>query len=409
MSMVRLPRVSVWCLVLSTALFAQRDMELRFSVIVSGFGLKGATCLVPPSYRVIDVIEIACRESGTPSDQLDIRRVSVKSARYSDTLDLLRFTSNGDLSQNPLVEEGMHIHLEPARRIVTITGAIAGKKDLVFPLKEAETLGNIVSLIRFSEAADTTVLLLTRPDGATEPVPATLFRSTVLQGGEVVTIQARKEIVPYYSAEVSGEVASPGTLPIQPGITKATDLLASCGGATVRGDLSRCCILRKSKMDPLAPATASGVPGLTIQNETRTAFFKVNATNEHALVVLKDHPDAVVEDGDEVHVPAIETRVYVGGAVKTPGAYTWAPGQDQDHYISMAGGYSRNADRGKTQTITRYGSAATITSKGAVDAGDILAVSEKDRERRFRAVLSVLGTLALITTSSISIAGFIRD
>jgi protein involved in polysaccharide export with SLBB domain len=163
-------------------------------------------------------------------------------------------------------------------------------------------------------------------------------------------------------------------------------------------------------MHPLADSAAQRpAPVLSIQTEISTAQSKINTTNEHALILLTDNPEVLIEDGDELHVPAIERYVYVGGAVRTPGACAWVAGQKKDYYISMAGGYARNADRWKTETITRYGSASKIARKNAIDAGDILTIPEKDREKRFRLFLSVLGTLALVTSSSVSIASFIKE
>lgn len=72
--------------------------------------------------------------------------------------------------------------------------------------------------------------------------------------------------------------------------------------------------------------------------------------------------DIILKPGDVVTVPEYSAVVKVQGAVIAPMSVQYKPGEDLDYYIANAGGYARNADKGRVSV--RYANGAATTTDG---------------------------------------------
>jgi polysaccharide biosynthesis/export protein len=79
-----------------------------------------------------------------------------------------------------------------------------------------------------------------------------------------------------------------------------------------------------------------------------------------AVLRSPDHPNnLVLQDGDSMVVPEFNPVVLVRGAVNAPSAVLYRQGADLGYYIRNAGGYARDADKGRVHVRYANGSANT--------------------------------------------------
>jgi polysaccharide export outer membrane protein len=120
---------------------------------------------------------------------------------------------------------------------------------------------------------------------------------------------------------VTGEVRFPGVYSLKSKGERLSDVLQRAGGLTSEGYADGVFFLRKRG--------ALGRIGIDLPKVLKEAGFRDNL---------------ILQDGDSIDVPAFNNVVTVGGAVNSPVAVAYVPGQDLDFYIRAAGGLNTKAD-----------------------------------------------------------------
>lgn len=87
------------------------------------------------------------------------------------------------------------------------------------------------------------------------------------------------------------------------------------------------------------------------------AAGRVNLDLAEALRRPGQAEDLMLQPGDSLHVPEYIPIVKVVGAVNSPASVRYEQGKDFNHYISNAGGYTNNADKGRASVRYADGSA----------------------------------------------------
>lgn len=124
---------------------------------------------------------------------------------------------------------------------------------------------------------------------------------------------------------------------------------------------------------------------------------------------VDDFPDMVLEDGDRLFIPFRPATVSVMGAVYNSNAFLYKPGKTVAEYLTLAGGPSRDGDKGHAFVLRANG--ATISNKHSSNLfvndfnnlrlmpGDTIVVPEKlDRGavlRGFKDWSTIFGQFAL--------------
>jgi polysaccharide biosynthesis/export protein len=105
--------------------------------------------------------------------------------------------------------------------------------------------------------------------------------------------------------------------------------------------------------------------------------------------VLKDpkfRDNLILSGGDSIFIPEYTPVVYVNGAVNAPMSVTYVEGKNLDYYISAAGGYKRNGDKGRAYVTQPSGKVESVNtafwilpdSKPRPLAGGAIFVPERD-------------------------------
>lgn len=207
--------------------------------------------------------------------------------------------------------------------------------------------------------------------------------------------------------EVTGEVAFPGPFPIESG-ERLSDLIERFGGflddaylpaAVFTRDETR--RLQAEQLDRMADRLESDLARLSVPSG-RAASSSDLARRDAALeaasrlvaeirmteatgrmVIRLDEAerlrgtddDVVLNDGDRLHVPKTPGFVMVMGQVHNPTAFRYDEGKGRGHYVRLAGGTTRFADKGKTYVVKADGSVDN-RSGVRIGPGDVIIVPE---------------------------------
>jgi protein involved in polysaccharide export with SLBB domain len=121
------------------------------------------------------------------------------------------------------------------------------------------------------------------------------------------------------------------------------------------------------------------------------------------------HEDVILQAGDSLHLPEYDPTVRVLGAVNAPTSLIHRPGWDVDRYVAAAGGYARQADKGRAYVVQPSGQLESVArrfllpdSKPKPGPGGLVYVPERDPTER-RDWAGLLGSVAQILASTIAL------
>jgi protein involved in polysaccharide export with SLBB domain len=206
---------------------------------------------------------------------------------------------------------------------------------------------------------------------------------------------------------VSGEVAFPGSYPIEEG-ERLSDLIERFGGFLEEAYLPAAQFhrvdirtLQEEQLSRMADQLESDLARLSVTPQ-RAASAAEAAQRQAALesgaqlaeelrrteatgrMVIKLAPaeelvsteqDLVLADGDRLNVPKKPDFVAVMGQVNNPTAFQYEKGKRASHFIRLAGGMTSFGDRRKTYVVKADGSVKPGT-RTRIDPGDVIVVPE---------------------------------
>jgi protein involved in polysaccharide export with SLBB domain len=254
----------------------------------------------------------------------------------------------------------------------------------------------------------------------------------VLKSGDVVTIFSKHDILlPVQKhttfVRVSGEVNAPGVYRMNPGET-LRDVVERAGGLTPNSYLFAAEFKRLSTRDIQAKQLKSSVERMraeleasnnaaslpaagAVQNvamaesqtqmraQERLLDLLANAEPSGRIVLgikpgaksVEDLPSMVVEDGDDVMIPATIASVQVTGEVYNPSSLRFQDGKRLVDYLHDSGGPNRTADESRMFVIradgtvvarqNRHSSGSGSFEKMVLMPGDAIAVPPKLNKR----------------------------
>ncbi|GIW50698.1 MAG: capsule polysaccharide transporter [Gemmatimonadales bacterium] len=151
---------------------------------------------------------------------------------------------------------------------------------------------------------------------------------------------------------LSGEVRFPGTYSLLTKDERLASLLQRAGGLTPQ-------------------AYPNGIQFFRTQN----GIGRIPVDLPQVLRNPRHRDNLVLVAGDSIHIPQYIPTVRVEGAVNAPTAVPYAPGQGVGYYVAAAGGFARNADKGKTFVRQPNGS---VEVKGRPQPGAVVVVPTRD-------------------------------
>ena len=363
-----------------------------FEIVVSGEverpGMLQATAL----RRVHDVI----LDSGGITARGSTRRVLVTRKGIEREIDLLAFQLRGDVTQNPLMEEGLKIHVPARAGSVTLTGAVRrpGEYELG-PTASLRALLELVGGVSQSAADGDARLTRVGPDGRKETFP--LEMRSALKPPADVTLQPGDAIFVPPISVLQDLVEVRGAFNGTPESTKAT----VAGKATI---LQRVELAQGERVRDVVVK----VGGAAAYADLRLALVERNGVTGprqripidlHRLLVEKDEaPNITLQNGDVVVLPVVEDRVFVLGEVKTPGAHDFRPDLTPREYVALAGGATNRGRLDNSVVTFRNGRTYAMADAPPLEPGAVVTVPEV-AVKWWQDYLTIMSTIATLATA----------
>ena len=149
-----------------------------------------------------------------------------------------------------------------------------------------------------------------------------------------VTILIQPEFELQRAVKITGEVWFPGTYALTSKDELVTDLIDRAGGVLPTAYVEGARFFRR------------------LDNAGRLNMELTRATAE-----LRGRHDIILQPGDSLNIPEYNPTARVFGAVNSPTSALYKRGVDLAYYVANAGGYARNADKGRVSVRYANGSA----------------------------------------------------
>lgn len=179
-----------------------------------------------------------------------------------------------------------------------------------------------------TEPSGTSYRYLPGPQGRANGAP-----EIKLEPFDRVTILRQPDFELQRMVEIRGEVEFPATYALRTRTERLSDLVKRAGGVKETAYLAGARLVREED-----------------------SAGSVNIDLEAAIRSPGGREDLILRPGDQVTVPEYNSVVKVQGAVVAPVSVQYRPGMGMDYYIANAGGYSRNADKGRVSVRYANGS-----------------------------------------------------
>ena len=185
---------------------------------------------------------------------------------------------------------------------------------------------------------------------------------------------------------IQGEVNFPGTYSLTSREERVSDLIRKAGGLTAfaysQGTRLTRVVTgeeRRQLADMQAIITAETDSDETVRGRF-TGTYTVSIDLDKALAKPGSGVDVVLREGDVLTVPGRSNVVRIHGAVMYPTAVSYDPSMRGRDYIKVAGGYSKDASRGKTYVVNMGGRAKRLRCGTKVEPGAEIYVPEKKKK-----------------------------
>jgi len=399
--------------------------ELRsFRVYVLGAIRQPTVMTANGTDRVFDLLQRA----GGILDTGTVRGIQI--IRDGDSrpivVDLQRYLSMGDRSMNPLVKGGDRVIVPTRneRNVIEIRGEVPQQGTYVF--LEGDSLSTLVRFaggflpsakldsvlfVRVAETGGTveqTYLDLTtwrdRLDGT-----EVLVGDVLLRAGDRLFVRTIPKWRERHEIVVMGEVPYPGKYPLQPGVTRLTEVIERAGGFTPRASLEDATIIRTSEIN-VEDKEFRRLEKMQVaeMSESELQYFKtksreirgVMSVNFHNLFVKGDDGNnPVLRDGDSIYIPERSMYVNVTGSVRNPGRIVYRPGLSYQSYVDLAGGYGFRADKKATLVVKVKGDAFPAQSENySLEPGDNIVVLDEPEGKFIEVFTKSLTILTQLVT-----------
>lgn len=312
----------------------------------------------------------------------------------------------GDEDENtlePLIAEFLK------ERSVFVRGAV--RKPGAYPVSAGANLENILAMAGgTSIEANTRNIEISRAlptDAKTDTLPSEHKRLQVnlastdagtigLGAGDTVRINQKYRRVEDNHVLIVGEISNPGTYDVMPGDTLGS-LLARSGGLTAQAYPDGTIFSRTSERkreegrfqaqardlemrlaselensdEEKRPGTREVMAAKDLISQLRQAQALGRITIEANPEVLAKKPelDILLESGDRIYIPKRPMTVRVAGEVLSPAALQFRSGVSPVEYITQAGGYTYNADKGRAFVVYPDGSARPLSGTRSSSGG----------------------------------------
>lgn len=440
-----------------------RKARLVYVTLKGNVAFPG-TYAVPASMRVSTLLAVTrqpwlLRRDGSPSDEL--RRMGASTAFQAATNELARAV-RPDLTpyamRNIVVRHRQGVSLvdlalssmpngarfDPHLRegdvvtvpfdseevpTISVTGAVVSPTTLAYKSGDRASLLLAVAGGALQDADLDRVLLVQSSGGGAQVL---LVDSALSMQGPDVLLEPGASIIVERKAyagepmrqgvvEVYGEVSRPGTVVIEPGVTRLAEAVRMAGGPDANASLSLSYVVRPESTVPSERELEDRgnrrfmYSDLTLEDTLRYRMDQmyrlpfVSCNVESALRDTAGSDNITLQHGDIIVIEDTPSRVYVYGQVNRPGFVTFVPGKTLAWYVDRAGGYGTGAERPRARVIKGRSNVWVEDRDAVVEPGDEIYVPRPPdipasvEIQTYAAVAAIASAIALLATTFVTI------
>ncbi len=393
----------------------------RIKVSLIGNVLKPSTHILSSSSRLFDLFAIS--KGVTPSS--DLRNITVRTRNgIVQKYDLLRFLRLGDMSQNPLLNDGDIIIVDKAERFVGLLGHI--KYSGNYEYKPNETINEIINLaggLMFKAFTDSIEIVRFTKDGKNQ---YSLYYSyeyiknnnLIIEPNDLIVVREIPQYFDLQYVEIKGFVRYPGVYKITKGKTTLSEIIKEAGGFLDNASLVNSTLFRNEldtipdpeyerlKLIPRAEMTDDEYDYL--KAKSRQKIGKVVVDFENLFLNNKKDEDVILKSGDVIKIPEEKEYVTIIGQVVNPGNIPFKDKLKVEDYINLSGGYGWRAVESDVRVIkSNTGEWVEADEVQRLNPGDIIWVPEKTPPPKFWDVfttsLQVIGQIAAVVAATVAV------
>lgn len=292
-----------------------------------------------------------------------------------DLYDMFIFGRNTSLSR---LRSGDVVFVGPKSAEVAVSGGV--NNPMIYEVIEGETIANVINFAGgFSQTdeSDARIILSNRANNTDSNTSYQILQNNMLSqrlakhNDNIYIPFYKQNFAPSKAVKISGMVRYPGTYFIDEGdrLSKVIDL---AGGLKENAYTFAGTLLRKSTKEVqqayykktyqdtvsfLAANLGNQTTGMysaasdgamkIILEELRSSEPSGRVIAEFDPYILKNEPhkDILLENQDEIHIPAFTNYIFLLGEFKNPGVHKYVNTLSVNNYIQQAGGFSKFSDK----------------------------------------------------------------
>ncbi|MDE6339817.1 MAG: SLBB domain-containing protein [Muribaculaceae bacterium] len=244
-------------------------------------------------------------------------------------------------------------------------------------------------------------------------------REFVLKPYDRITVRQSPGYTRQREVSVAGEVLFPGSYTLQKRNERLSDLVARAGGTINEAYLKGASLRRRLTDDEVK--TRENVLRVTLQNQEGNDSIskaKINVSNVYNvginLPMALAHPgstyDMVLQPGDQLFVPEIQSTVKISGDVMYPNTVVYEEGKKVSYYINQAGGYGSQARKNKCFIVYMNGQVAKVKRNTIVEPGAHIIVPSKPESKgtNWEKILTFVSGFGSLATMAAAVATMFR-
>lgn len=374
----------------------------QFRVHVCGAVATPGSYLVPATARVADAIFVAGGLLRRARARWDTTSVTVGSKRRIGLIgdqspaaerpvDLALFEQAGEVKANPYLRDGDVVWVpfkeEGPSEIGVFGGVFSPGLFEYMPGDRVADLMKLAGGVRAS--AKVSEAYLVHADGQRLFVHDAALLETEVQPGDRLYVPMEPERQRFGTVTLKGEVAEPGSYPVEIGRTTLREVLGQAGGVLPSAALSSARLIRAPNYefrDPekerlLRPRDQGNILERDYVERALTAAYErwlgTTVVLDLSRLLEDDNPDddVVLQDGDVLEVPQQPLGIRMLGYVNQSGETPYHLGWKLDDYLQAVGGVNRAGRKAHTRVVkASTGSIVFYSSEVRLDPGDIIYV-----------------------------------
>lgn len=290
------------------------------------------------------------------------------------------------------------------RGTVTIEGQVAFPGE--YPYAENSTLEDVIlaagGLIEGASTARVDIARRIVDPSAVEQTPqiAEIFNVAIdrslrvgtgagfkLQPYDMIHVRMSPGYETQQSVKVEGEVLFAGDYVLQKRNERLSDIIKRAGGVLDEAYIKGAYLERQ--LSEAEFQARQEVMKIATQNQTSAndsiSLSKIEISNTYNVGIdlqkALDNPgttyDLVLQEGDRLFIPQIQSTVKISGDVMFPNAVVYQPGKKLSYYINMAGGYGERAKKNKAFIVYMNGTVTKAKRNSEIEPGCQIIVPSK--------------------------------